>query len=61
MKETLQKRYDDLEETFNILLGEYNYLREEKERLQKQNLQLEEICLASGIKIPYKDESEIPF
>jgi len=61
MTKSLQKRYDRLEEIFEMLRSDYTKLRDEKICLQQQKLQLEEICLASGIKIPYKDESEIPF
>lgn len=61
MKESLKEKYEQLEEIFDKLLSDYHSMREEKECLEKQNLQLEAICLAAGIKIPYKDDSEIPF
>ena len=44
MKDSLQEKHECIEECFDMLKNDYNYLREEKECLQKQNLQLEAIC-----------------
>lgn len=61
MKESIKEKYDRLEEDFDKLQYDYNCLLNEKECLENQILQLESVCLSSGIKIPYKDDLEISF